>query len=301
MIMDKERGLVILQGLPASGKSTMRRELIEKSPCRFAYVNKDELRLANPTLDERNIHALQIDKATDQLQAGFSVIIDNTNLNPRTLESYKKLAESQGVGLITTLAPYAHDWASCIYRDKSPHRLQAGTSVGRSVIIKMAMEAGFYDAPKYKARVFDVDGTLTLVGERRRHVLKTSKHPEADWGSFFKEMVYDGPNKPVVDAYNKYADSTDDGHILICCSGRPENYRRETEEWLEKNVLSMPYLLLMRPTGSHQPDDFVKKQLYEKYIKPFFEVEVVFDDRDAVVKMWRQQGLTCFQVAEGDF
>jgi len=27
----------------------------------------------------------------------------------------------------------------------------------------------------------------------------------------------------------------------------------------------------------------------------------VFDDRDKVVKMWRNQGLRCCQVAEGDF
>lgn len=30
-------------------------------------------------------------------------------------------------------------------------------------------------------------------------------------------------------------------------------------------------------------------------------VEIVFDDRNSVVKMWRLLGLTCFQVAEGDF
>jgi len=28
---------------------------------------------------------------------------------------------------------------------------------------------------------------------------------------------------------------------------------------------------------------------------------VVFDDRDRVVKMWRENGIRCFQVAEGNF
>jgi len=27
----------------------------------------------------------------------------------------------------------------------------------------------------------------------------------------------------------------------------------------------------------------------------------VFDDRDRVVKMWRDVGVTCFQVADGEF
>ena len=30
-------------------------------------------------------------------------------------------------------------------------------------------------------------------------------------------------------------------------------------------------------------------------------VAMVFDDRNQVVDMWRQNGLTCFQVADGDF
>ena len=30
-------------------------------------------------------------------------------------------------------------------------------------------------------------------------------------------------------------------------------------------------------------------------------VAMVFDDRNQVVDMWRKSGLTCFQVADGDF
>ena len=31
------------------------------------------------------------------------------------------------------------------------------------------------------------------------------------------------------------------------------------------------------------------------------DVFAVFDDRQQVVDMWRSNGLTCFQVADGDF
>jgi hypothetical protein len=31
------------------------------------------------------------------------------------------------------------------------------------------------------------------------------------------------------------------------------------------------------------------------------KVAMVFDDRNQVVDMWRSNGLTCFQVAKGDF
>ena len=31
------------------------------------------------------------------------------------------------------------------------------------------------------------------------------------------------------------------------------------------------------------------------------DIFCIFDDRDKVVKMWREEGLTCMQVAPGDF
>jgi hypothetical protein len=32
-----------------------------------------------------------------------------------------------------------------------------------------------------------------------------------------------------------------------------------------------------------------------------YEPIMVFDDRNQVVKMWRERGIVCAQVAEGDF
>jgi hypothetical protein len=59
--------------------------------------------------------------------------------------------------------------------------------------------------------------------------------------------------------------------------------------------------LLMRTEGDHRSDDIVKKEIYEKRIAPQYDVVIVFDDRDKVVKMWRDLGLLCGQVYYGDF
>ena len=48
------------------------------------------------------------------------------------------------------------------------------------------------------------------------------------------------------------------------------------------------------------PDEKLKKSWLTDLTKPD-RVMCVFDDRDKVVKMWRDNGLTCFQVAEGAF
>jgi hypothetical protein len=56
----------------------------------------------------------------------------------------------------------------------------------------------------------------------------------------------------------------------------------------------------VRP-GDMRNDSIVKEEIYEEHIKPRFNVRFVLDDRDRVVKMWRENGLKVLQVAEGDF
>ena len=59
--------------------------------------------------------------------------------------------------------------------------------------------------------------------------------------------------------------------------------------------------LFMRKQGDHRSDDEVKKDIYEKILKNLYTVELVIDDRNQVVNMWRDLGLSCWQVAPGDF
>lgn len=57
----------------------------------------------------------------------------------------------------------------------------------------------------------------------------------------------------------------------------------------------------MRPEGDIRKDSIVKRELFEKYVRPYYNIEFVLDDRNQVVEMWRSLGLKCLQVAEGDF
>ena len=59
-------------------------------------------------------------------------------------------------------------------------------------------------------------------------------------------------------------------------------------------------VLKMRPERNFIPDEQLKlKWLNEMDWKE--DVEAVFDDRQKVVDMWREIGLTCAQVAPGNF
>ena len=57
----------------------------------------------------------------------------------------------------------------------------------------------------------------------------------------------------------------------------------------------------MRKSSDSRGDQIVKSEILEKEILPKYNVKLVLDDREKVVRMWRDKGLTCLQVDWGDF
>jgi len=143
--------------------------------------------------------------------------------------------------------------------------------------------------------IFDLDGTLALIDERRQ--LATLPNGKLNWDVFFapENIKLDKPNVPVITSFIALRDL---GFRMVILSGRDEISKYETVEWLSENNINFDDLK-MRPKGTFTPDDVLKKQwLDELGVENIF---CVFDDRDKVVKMWRDNGLTCFQVNYGNF
>ena len=57
----------------------------------------------------------------------------------------------------------------------------------------------------------------------------------------------------------------------------------------------------MRSNSDFRPDFEVKEGMLVKMKDQGFDPIMAFDDRQQVVDMWRRQGITVMQVAEGDF
>ena len=87
---------------------------------------------------------------------------------------------------------------------------------------------------------------------------------------------------------------------IILFSGRNGSSRPQTEKWLADNFV--PYdLLVMREEGNYENDAILKERFYNEHVKGKYNVGFILDDRDQVVKKWRELGLPCFQVYYGDF
>ena len=140
--------------------------------------------------------------------------------------------------------------------------------------------------------VFDLDGTLAL-NEHRQHFVQRPVGKK-DWDAFFEACDEDEPNWPVIETLKCFVR---DGKRVEIWSGRKDSVVGKTRRWLYSHGLGEVYLK-MRPEGDTRPDTVLKKEWLDTSHK---RPNMVFDDRNSVVKMWRENGIVCCQVAEGDF
>ena len=147
-----------------------------------------------------------------------------------------------------------------------------------------------------KIVIFDLDGTLALIDKRRD--LATKDNGKFDWDVFFdpKNIDLDLPNQPVINMAQMLHSQ---GFQIWILSGRSDVTSEATFNWLEDNVVPFDNIK-MRPLKHLYMADNDLKQMWLDDIG-VDNVAMVFDDRNQVVDMWRQNGLTCFQVAKGDF
>jgi predicted kinase len=277
--------LIMCRGLPASGKSTWAKEMVQKED--FKRVCKDDLRAMINDSKWSKEKEEQIIESRDlliiqYLDAGFNVVVDDTNLHPIHAETLAEIADNCDAEFEEKF--FNVPLMECIERDSK----RGDKSVGAKVIMKMynqflKPEAPEYSDEKQNAFIFDIDGTLAIMGDRSPYDVT--------------KIDLDTPNHNIT-MILRILKAT--GLPVIILSGRTDDCREETMDWLTNNSIPFDYIG-MRDTGDLRKDSVVKEEIYHKFIEPKFNIIGVFDDRDQVVDMWRSLGLTCLQVAYGKF
>lgn len=289
--------ILVLQGPPASGKSTFARKFV-KSNLDWVIVNRDSLREGRGEYwipsQEDYISDLEEFSVRAAIKRGYNVIIDATNLNPKTIDKWNKIANETNSSI--EFKEFYISFKEALERDKNRER-----SVGEQVL-KRFYKQYYYDRylkedtkldNRYikqqdktlpKCIVCDLDGTLCLNGGRNPYDLT--------------RVLADKPNYPLVDLLRILSGSMD----IIFFSGREgtEQCRQDTAKWLNDNV-GIPYQLYMRKEKDYRPDEVIKKELFESEIYNKYYCIAVFDDRQKVIDMERSEGLLACQVYYGDF
>lgn len=290
--------LIMTKGLPGSGKSTWAKEQLNKGE--YKRVNKDELRsmIDNGKWSGKNekfIVGVRDEIIIRSLRAGISVISDDTNLDPKHEERFRQIARDFKASLVIEDRFLQVPLETCIQRDLL--RLE---SVGAKVItgmydkyIAVKHDPPVYDPSLPTAIICDLDGTLALFGNA---------------SPYDRNFLEDTANSVVLNIIETFARKSYPQIHIIFLSGREDKFKAMTEEWLEKipfkrlPIASIGYTdLFMRKSGDTRNDTIVKEELYNAHIAGKYNVLFVLDDRNRVVDLWRRLGLTCLQVAPGDF
>lgn len=126
--------IIVLKGLPGSGKTTYAKQLTEEFPDKFIRVNRDDLRnmCGKYWVPKREYFITILEKLAveEALKNGYSVILDATNFNPKVINWVEKLSILYSCEIQETFLDTPLD--VCISRDLKRER-----SVGKDVILKM--------------------------------------------------------------------------------------------------------------------------------------------------------------------
>ena len=300
--------IIITRGLPASGKSTFAKKLVQSTAADWVRVNRDAIRWTQGFFpmgnSEQEALVTVIEEAlvVGAIRADKDIVIDSTHLNPTYIHKWFKIAKAHGVRKVEVI-DFEVPIVTLFERDANREK-----SVGQGVISKLANRWKIGDdgklpnAPVYSAAerpnltpaaewdenlptaiIVDTDGTLANH-EGVRNPYDTSKYAE------------DTVHEDVARVINNLAET----HFILGVSGRDEKFHDVTTKWWESQARVGWDEFYMRPEGDERPDDVIKAEIYENHFRGRYNIAGVFDDRGRVLRMWRSKGLTTFAVGDTD-
>lgn len=316
--------LTLVSGLPSSGKSTLARELAKNNPGKSVIIERDEVRydimgLVQGEYDfnhvtENKVTVKQEKLIRDFLKAGMDVIVSDTNLRPKYLKNFLRLAEELEVEVkyedlrdlpleealrrnkLREAVKFVPEDVIKNMHEKFVKNLKP-TDIGKLPVLEKwdaKSKFNFDEVPDYvpfedgqSTYLVDIDGTVAShFGVRSPY----------DTTKYHLDTVHD----EVADVVRSLHET---GHKIIVFTGRHMQHREAVEGWLVTS--GIPFDDLIMREDPQRSDDEEKLFLFEKFIRNDSSLRVrgTFDDRNRVVfNTWRKAlGLRCFHVTWGDF
>lgn len=285
--------LLVLKGLPASGKSTYAKKLEEQG---YIRVNKDDIRIDERLFPEgynfkNKSHEKRVVRernriVTEALEAGKDVVVDDTNLNPVHIKDLANIGKKFDVIFEVNDSFLDVPLNVCIERDKGREGM-VGESVIRSMYhqwLKKQASTLTYNPALPMVVICDIDGTLAHMNGKRSPF---------DWAKVGQDEV-DAGVAHLLDAISCIGYAK-----VFLFSGRNEVCRPETEAWLERHDIDYD-ALYMRPGEQNDLDDrIIKENMLKEHVIGQYNVLFVVDDRPKVCRMWRDKfGLRVLNVGD---
>lgn len=296
--------IILTRGLPASGKSTWARKMVQDHPDKYVRCNKDDLRemMFNSVWSkskEKLVLHVRDTIVLDCLEKRMSVIIDDTNLDDSHIKRMRELAAPYKDVVIKTQDFTNVSLEECLKRNAARPKpvpefvikdmykkyLAVDETAKLTRDLSSLIRTDFDSNLEY-AVVIDLDGTLSINDGHR--------------GWYNEDLVFnDKPNIFLVNVLKGLELQFDKiGKKLkyIYVSGRKDKCRADTKAFILTKATLPVDELYMRADIDNRKDSIVKKEIYDEHIKGKYNIMGVFDDRPQVLAMWYEQGLPIFRI-----
>jgi len=285
----------ILRGMQASGKTTYADKFITNNQS-FKRVGRDHIRhmLSNYTFDDVNeklVSEMEMATTISIIESGYNLVIDKMNLNEKQMKKdiafITNIARGFNKDIDIEVIEFPVPLAEAIVRDRN-RKFPIGEKVLKrtwrtyEIELKDMLERSKtvypYDHKLPYVILCDIDGTLSNSFKRRIF----------DFPACINDELY----FPVWSVLNKYEGKVD----VIIMSGRGEECRTETEQWLKNKHIVYKHLY-MRKARDNRSDVIIKTELFEEHIRDKFTPMFVIDDRPCVLEeVWQRLGIFTFNV-----
>lgn len=287
---------IITIGIPCSGKSTWAEQFCAENG--YVEINRDSLRMRLFNLTSYNDY--RFSKANEQAVTATAeaqimacaigkknIVISDTNLKKGRREALRSRLEGLGYGVEYKV--FDIEFFDALKRNDK----RADKHIPRQAMYQMYRNFMEYkeelgEWKKYvpdcnlpSAYVVDIDGTIAVNNTNRGWY---------DWTA----VDQDDPVLPTINLTNLLSAT---GHHIILLSGRDEQGRDKTVQWLNTHGINYDELH-MRPANSMEKDRYVKHKLFNDHVAGKYNVEAVFDDRPQVCLLWHDLGLPLFKVGD---
>lgn len=267
-------------GISASGKTTWAQELVAQG---FRDINRDWIRfnIVKPganwsnykfnKANENEVTKIQGQMIMESYAAGENIIISDTNLNASTCQGL--INKLRDLGYNVEIKSFPIHYETALKRDN----LRAN-GVGSQVIYRQWQSWNDYngrvtyvpDESLADAIIVDVDGTIAQMEGR---------------GPFeWHRVGEDSPRLFVIDMVINYHRQ---GYKIIIVSGRSDECKAETLEWLNYHMIPH-HELHMRKQGDFRKDSVIKEEIFWTNLAHKYNIVAAIDDRPMMIRAWHE-------------
>lgn len=294
--------IIVLQGCPCSGKSTWTKEYLKNNPEKAtAVVCRDEIRkeLNNGKYsmeNEKEVTKIEYERIILGIKYEMDVIIDATNLNPKTIKKWEDIAKEYNCEI--EYKEFYIPYSEAMKRSKK-RKEEGGLYISKKVMMDFyrryfpdRLREEFTDKREIKEYqsglpscvICDLDATLALHQGRDPY----------EWDKIPSDKIDERLRLTLLKLLRA-------GSEIIFVTGRNAEAREATEQWLNKYLGTLKYTLYTRKPNEFIPGEQYKERVYHEHIENKYNVTCVFEDSDRCVAMWRRLGLLTCQVANNDY